>query len=572
MADGAHDAERGTKVTQPPATHEFGARRAVTSAAQDRLWFVDTCVRASATYHVCRAYRVTGELRLDALRAAWAGLVARHESLRTTLISRAGRAAQLIAGEQAEVRSFTDLGSDPTLASDDEARLWCAELAATGLDLAVGPLARLVVARVAEREYLLVLLLHQAITDDESTSILIDELSTAYTAERIGRATRDVLPPPRAQYADFARWQRRRIAAGRLRALADWWATTLTRLPGPLTLPADRPRIATGEGGLLAFEWDERIARPLAGLAAAHRTTPFAVLLTAFQSLLHRYAAVDRIAVAVPVSVRSRPEFARIVGACREPVVVCTDVSGRPSFRELLGRVTATADDALRHRGLPFDQLVRLSRPDRDPRVPPLSDVAFVYRSEPEARLDLPGAAVTPLCLDTTVVNADLTLTVDSVLSQPSRPDVPSQPSHPDVDPVVRGSLAFRANMFERSSAQCVLDQLRTLLAGALADPDLPVDALPLDKPRRVRAWSPVARVMATIWAELVGAAPHRATDTFFAVGGHSLLVPQLLDRIRDRFGVTVSVREYVSHPTPAGLAGLVEDKLGHAVPGMTKA
>jgi (S)-beta-tyrosine adenylation enzyme len=172
----------------------------------------------------------------------------------------------------------------------------------------------------------------------------------------------------------------------------------------------------------------------------------------------------------VPVPVRSRPEFARIVGACREPVVVCTEIPGRPSFRELLSKVTSTTDDALRHRGLPFDQLVRAFNPDRDPRVPPLSDAALVYRGQPEATLTLAGAEVRPLTLDTTVVGADLTLTVDRV------------------DPTVSGSLAVRSSMFERSSAQRVLDQFRTLLTGALADPDQPVDSLPLDEPRRIRA------------------------------------------------------------------------------------
>jgi amino acid adenylation domain-containing protein len=505
-------------VTQ---AHEFGARRAVTSAAQDGLWFVDTCVHDVPTYQVCRAYRVRGELRVDSLRTAWSGLVARHESLRTTLVSRDGRPLQLIAGERADVLSFDDLGAVPALTDDAEARRWCADLAATPLDLATGPLARLAVARVSASEHLIVLLLHQAVTDEESTSILIEELSGAYSAELAG-GTAHELPAPRAQYADFARWQRRRTASGRFRALVDWWADALSPAPPQLTLPADRVRSGApgGHGGLLAFDWGERIAAPLARLCGASRTTPFAALLTAYQALLHRYGGDERIAVAVPVPVRSRPEFARLIGACREPVVVCADVSGRPSFRELLGRVTVTAEDALRHRGLPFDQLVRTLNVDRDLRVPPLSEAAFVFRQDPEAELDLVGTLVRALPLDSTVVRADLTLSVDRI------------------DGTVAGSLAFRSSMFERTSAQRVLDQLHTLLAGALADPDLPVDALPLDEPRRLRAavrdadWIGVGEPVRLTVAEQVHRVAERQPDAPAVVlGEESLTYRELVDR-----------------------------------------
>lgn len=451
---------------------EFGARRAVTSAAQDGLWFVDTHVHTVPAYQVRRAFRITGELDIDALRAAWTALVARHESLRTTLIARDGRPSQLIASERAEVRSYTEWGLEPSLADDTAAQRWIADLAAAPLDLGRGPLARLVVAQVDTREHLVVLLLHQSVTDDESTAVLIDELVSAYASERVGYATRDRLPPVRAQYADFARWQRHRTAAGRFRSLTDWWATTLTPAPPHLNLPVDRARTADpdGAGHLVSFDWGEQVAKPLAGLCAAHRTTPFAAVLTAFQAMLHRYGGAERVAVTVPVPVRSRPEFARIVGACREPVIVCTDMTGRPSFRELLLRVTTTTDDALRHRGLPFDQLVRAFNPDRDPRVPPLSDAAFVYRGRPEPELDLAGVDVRALPVTSTIVGADVTLIVDRA------------------DPVIRGALAVRASMFELSSAQRMVEQFRTLLAGALADPDTPVDSLPLDEPRRLKA------------------------------------------------------------------------------------
>ncbi len=508
-------------MTHAPSTREFGAHRAVTSAAQDGLWFVDTCVHGAPTYQVSRAYRVTGELRVDALRAAWSGLVARHEGLRTTLVSRDGRPLQLIAGERAEVSSFDDLGTVPTLAGDAEAQRWCADLAATPLDLATGPLARLVVARVTPTEHLVVLLLHQAVTDEESTSIVLEELSGAYSAQLAGRSAHD-LPAPRAQYADFARWQRRRIASGRFRALVDWWTDALTPTPARLTLPADRARTAapSGDGGLVAFDWGERIAEPLARLCATSGTTPFAAMLTAFQALLHRYGGEERIAVAVPVPVRSRPEFARIVGPCREPVVVCADASGSPSFRELLDRVTVTADDALRHRGLPFDQLVRALNADRDLRVPPLSDAAFVFRQDPEAVLDLVGALVRPLPLDTTVVLADLTLTVDRV------------------DETLSGTLAFRTSMFERSSARRVLEQLRTLLAAALADPDLPVAALPLDEPSRVRAavrdadWIDVAEPVRLTVAERVHRVAAQQPDAPAVVlGADSLTYRELTEQ-----------------------------------------
>lgn len=504
-------------MTQAP---EFGARRAVTSAAQDGLWFVDTCVHESPSFHVCRAYRVFGELDVDALRFAWAALVARHESLRTSLTSRDGRPTQLIASELAAASSFTDLGTVPPLAGDFEARRWAADLAGGPIDLAAGPLARLVVTRVSGQEHLVVLLLHAAVADDESTSVVIEELSALYAAE--AHQLGDQLPPARAQYADFARWQRRRSAAGRFRPLMEWWADALTPAPPSLTLPVDHARGASPapDGGLVSFDWGDRVARPLATLCAAHRASPFSVLLAAFSVLLHRYGGDERVAVAVPVPVRSRPEFARIVGACREPVAVCSDVVGSLSFRELLERVTSVADDALRHRGLPFDQLVRAFNPDRDLRVPPLSGAAFVYRGEPESSLSLPGVEVRPVALDFATVRADLTLTVDCV------------------DPVVRGSLAFRAGMFERSSGLRIVDQLRTLLVGALADPDLSVDSLPLDEVRRMRAavrdadWIEVGEPVRCTVAEQVHRVAEQQPDAPAVVlGADSLTYGELVAR-----------------------------------------
>ncbi|MBA9007765.1 non-ribosomal peptide synthetase [Thermomonospora cellulosilytica] len=449
-----------------------GVGWAETSAAQDGLWFLSGLDPGSPGHRVCRAYRVVGDLDGGALRAAWQAVVRRHDALRTTLVERGGLPMQRIAAGHDAPPSFTDFG--PLPAADPEAAVsrWVARQAAIPMRLAEGPLARLSVARIGDREHVVVLLLHRAIADEASMSILVNELSACYAAELHGTRAHRALPDLPAQYSDYARWQRGQASGPGFRKMLDWWTSALTPLPPALTLPVDRPRPAepSSAGGIVRFDWGDEMGRLLLRLCETERTTPFVALLAGLQALLFRYGGEERVAVGAAVPVRPQSGFENLIGPFENLIVVCADFSGRPTFRELLGRVARFTGNALAHRELPFQHLVSALDVDRDPRRLPLSDVMYAFQETPEAELRVPGADVRPERIDDGRARTDLTLKVDRIR------------------PSVAGFLEYRRALFDEASVRRILDQQRTLLAAALAEPDTAVDALPLDGPGRLRA------------------------------------------------------------------------------------
>lgn len=451
-------------------TSLYSAGQALTSCAQDGFWLLDRLVPHSGAYRICRVYQISGDFDVKALQAAWHEVVDRHEILRTTLVEVDGRPMQKIAAESAESFVFTDLSVLAQPDRDSHADRLCAELAADTVSLAEGPLARLTVLRLTSVEHRAVVVLHRAIIDDHSVSILVNELS-AYYARAIGVGTASPLPGLPLQYADYARWQREKEAG--LTVRRDWWASALT--PPPLVLPVDRSARPNAHGsGLLRFDWGADVAGLLADLHQEEETTPLVVLLAAFQALLHRYAGEDRVAVGVPVPLRPKT-FAGLIGPFDNLLVFTGDLAGSPTFRDLIGRVAGTVREAFDNRTLPFSHLVRALNADGDPRGVPQCDAMLVVREEPEAELALAGAVVLRHEVDTGSAATDLTLTVERF------------------EDSVAGTLAYRDDLFESESAAVVLDQLRTLLVAALTAPDTRVDDLPMDSADRVRATAAAA-------------------------------------------------------------------------------
>jgi amino acid adenylation domain-containing protein len=518
---------------------------AETSSAQAGSWFLEKAAPGSAAGTVSRVYRVTGPLDVDALRTAWSAVVNRHDALRTTLTERDGRVVAHVnppdtassvmdagAGPVGARSSFVDAGA---VASDQESgRRWWEARAAVPLRLADGPPARLTVAHTGADEHAIVLTVHRAAADDESLSTLLTELSAGYADREStpsaayvdGESTPSATyvargnPSPTARYVDFARRQRDNASAPEL---LDWWTAQAGVIPTSVPLPVDRTRPPTpsDEGGVVRFEWTD--TGPLTALADTAATTPAAVILTAFLTLLGRYTGTERVAVGVPVSVRPRPEFDGVIGQFNTVLPHVGDLSGRPTFRTLLGRVAEHAAAVDAHRELPFDALVRALRVDRDVRRVPLCDVMFVPAAAPAVELELAGAVVVREHLDSVPVTADLTLTITPPAATTASPvttgaptvdtSVPPVTSGPPaataylanpagvdfvapftgsgvnrIGPTLSGWLSYRDCLFDRHSVELVVEQLHTLLVAALADPDLPVADLPLDGPYRLRA------------------------------------------------------------------------------------
>ncbi|MEV4224138.1 condensation domain-containing protein [Nonomuraea sp. NPDC049725] len=437
-----------------------GVKRAATSWLQDQAWFLQKLVPDSPAYTMLRAYRTTGELDVPALRAAWRGVVLRHEILRTTLVDDGGLPVQEIAGD-CHPRAFTELD-----ASGATAEQLCADLARTPLDLEDGPLAQLTVARPADGGHLLVLRLHEAVADEWSLPTLLDELSDGYADQRVP-------PPPEGlQYASYARWQRDQGHTPEFHGLLRWWTGHLTPPPASPAPPADRPRPdgPSFGGGAVPFTWAPALGQAVAELSREERVSAPAVLLAAFLCLLRRHSGEDRVAVGAPVNLRPAVRTGALVGPFRNHVVLCADLSGGITFRQAVRRVAKAVAHAYQRRIVPYDRLVQALRLERDPRRMPLCDVLFDYRDEAEPLPVLGDAEVRPVRPRAGSARTDLCLTVEHVGSG------------------LTGELTYRDSLYEDESAGQLLDQLRTFLAIALRAPDLPADQIPLEDYARTRA------------------------------------------------------------------------------------
>ncbi|HWM03467.1 MAG TPA: condensation domain-containing protein, partial [Actinophytocola sp.] len=344
------------------------------SFAQRRLWVLDRMQPGGTEYLMPLRLRLRGPVDQDALRRALDELVARHEVLRTRYLAEAGEPVQLVDPPGPMPLVCHDFRTD----ADSEHRVEevVAMAGDTSMDLAAAWPVRANLMRVSDEDLVLLLTIHHIAADGWSESVLRSELDTLYTAFAAGRPS--PLPPLPVQYADFAQWQRDRLSGAELDRQLDHWRSTLDGM-APLALPTDRPRgpVRDPAGAYETFTVPAGLAARLTALGRAHGATPFMVFLAAFQALLGRYARQDDVVVGSPVAGRDREETQNLVGLFVNTVVLRTDLSGDPTFLELLPRVRETALGAFSHQHTPFERLVDVLAPERDPSRNPLFQVCF---------------------------------------------------------------------------------------------------------------------------------------------------------------------------------------------------
>ncbi|MFE9426948.1 amino acid adenylation domain-containing protein [Kitasatospora sp. NPDC006697] len=443
------------------ADSPVGAPRGA-SFGQQRLWFLDQLRPGTPDYLLPMALRIRGALDTGALRGALTAVVERHEVLRTRYRQDGGRLLQQIAPEAElpfEQLDFTDLAAD-----EREPRLTrlIEEELRRPLDIAEQPPLRAVLAKVAEQDRLLLVVVHHIAFDGLSWNLLGAELAAGYR-ERTGGEPAG-LAPLALQYADYADWQTGRLTERKLTTGLDHWRTRLAEL-SPLELPTDRPRPALwdGAGDAVRFELPAEQVAAVDRLARGNRATRFMVLLAAFQTVLARFAGTTDIAVGTPVAGRGRPEAERLIGLFVNTVVLRGDLSGEPSFRELLRRTAADTLAALSHADVPFELVVDELAPERDLARNPLFQTSFSLRNAPPQPIALPG-------LDCELVRTPLAGSpFDLVL---------------DADVLADGRLNARLQyataLFDRATAERLADAFRLLLDAVLADPDRPVHRIGL--------------------------------------------------------------------------------------------
>ena len=433
------------------------------SFAQEALWMVEQILPLPEVYHIPKAFRLSGALEVPALETALRAIVARHEVLRTRLAEKDGVPRQFVATEAAMGLDFLvqDVRHFPEGCREPEARRRLRVEAARPFDLTTGPLLRVALFHLGDRDAILGLTLSHLIADGWSLSVFARELSRAYSGARSGRAPAwENLP---IQYADFCLWQRATLRDDVLQKEIDFWKQRLAGLE-PLELPTDRPRPAqfSYRGGVLRFTAPEPLVNSLRCLAQDHRASLFMVLLATFQVLLSRYSGQTDFATGTPVAGRSKPELENLIGLFANIVVLRADLSGEPSFSELLERVRATFLEALAHSEAPFEKLVQALNPPRDLSRNALFQVAFLFEGVPEAPLVLDGAETESLAIATDTAKFDLTMELA------------------EAEGGLRGTIEYATDLFGRERMQRMAGHFLTLLEAVAATPDTPVWRLPL--------------------------------------------------------------------------------------------
>jgi len=337
-----------------------------TSFAQQRLWFFDELERASSVYNIPSAFRLTGPLNVAALEQSLNEIVRRHETLRTTFAVEDGQPMQVIAPALAVTLGVVNLRELGKIEREAEARRLAAEEAQRPFDLAHGLLVRLSLLRLDEEDHVLLLTMHHVVSDGWSMEVFFRELSVLYEAFSARKPS--PLPELPIQYADFAVWQREWLRGEVLQAQLFYWRKQLDGAPAVINLPSDRhrPALQSYRGERQSFELSKELTHGLKALSRKEDVTLFMALLAGFQTLLHRYTGQDDIAVGSPIANRNRAEIEGLIGFFVNTLVLRTDLSGNPSFQELLRRIREVALAAYAHQDLPFEKLVEELQPKRD--------------------------------------------------------------------------------------------------------------------------------------------------------------------------------------------------------------
>jgi Condensation domain len=377
------------------------------SSAQWRLWFMEQLRPGTNAWNTPVAARLRGPLDVDALRAALVTLVARHATLRTIFEAPGGVPAPVLLSNPAVDVPVLEL----TAGEDERDGIdrFVADEVATPFDLAADLMIRARLLRLGAEDHALVLVAHHIACDGWSKGLLVSELGTAYDAWSAG-ATPGLRELP-IEYSDFAAWQRDRLTGENLERLNAYWRGRLDGHAPALLLPTDRPRpTRQAFGG--AVHW-LKVPGPLAertrALGRQERATPFMTLLAAFNALLFARSGQLDVLVGSPAAMRTHPELEHLVGLFANTLVYRTSLAGRPNFRELIGRVRETALGVYAHQELPFEKIVEVTKPRRDPSRNPLVQVNLRVEGR-EPVLSLRDLDVVPIPLDPGIARFDLAI------------------------------------------------------------------------------------------------------------------------------------------------------------------
>jgi nonribosomal peptide synthetase DhbF len=464
LAWSLHSAER----THVPITPRPRPEYLPLSYAQQQLWFLYRMAGPSATYNIPLALRVDGELDAIALERALADVVARHETLRTIFPERDGIPfQQILAAEDA--RAIIHVHKEVVTEIELAKRL--ADAAATEFDLCRQTPLRVWLFQIQPRSHVLLFLLHHIASDAWSLGVLARDFGQAYATQSRREAPAFAELP--VQYADYAMWQRELLgsesdSSSRLSRELEFWRKALAGAPEELNLSSDRPRpqVMSYRGAMAPVQIGPRLHRALLQLARDCGASLFMVLQAGLAALLSRLGAGDDIPIGTPIAGRGERTLEDLLGFLVNTLVMRVDVSGNPSFKQLVARVRAFALEAYGNQDVPFERVVEALQPARSLSRHPLFQVMLVLQNVPERTLELPGLTVRLEPITQNVAKFDLTLALEERLNATGEPLG------------IEGVLEYSLDLFEPITAARIANCMLRLLEAAVALPDVPLHRL----------------------------------------------------------------------------------------------
>jgi acyl carrier protein len=513
------------------------------SYAQERVWFASQMAKDVPLYHLIDELRLPYPLSFDQLRDALAVVCERHETLRTSFRTDDGALMQVIHPRIEPVVQHVDLSTLPPPEAESRYATLYAESSRTEFSLTSPPLWRATFVERGEAEWMLIFVGHHSLVDGASELNLRAELHELCAAAVQGRPA--VLPELRIQCADFATWQRDRLASGRLEHLLAFWRQELDGLPAVHGLPTDFPRPAERSfaGADLIFPLTTDIVEGAPGLARQAGATPFMVMLAAYAALIHQLSGRTDVVIGVPVAGREEPEVQPLIGMFVNMLVARIDCGADPTFGELLVRVRDRMLNAWEYQEMPFQKLVEALATHRSPGVPPLYQLGFNY-------LDLGFGARSAAAED------DLLLEVSGGL----------------------GRIEYNTALFTDATARDLARRYVALLSAVVADPSTRLSALgaasgasvvpavaggnPASDQEFIAPRTDAEVLVAEVWREVLAVPQVGALDDFFELGGHSLLALRVIARINAAVGIELPIQAFFTETSVAGVASQVEQLL----------
>lgn len=432
------------------------------SFGQQQVWLLAQLIPDIPVYNECVTIHLSGPLNIDVLEQSFNEIIRRYEVWRTSFPTVDGQPVQLIHPSLTLMLPVVDLRHLPEAEREIEALRLATEDARPLFDLAQGPLLRAMLIRLGDEEHCLFLTLHHIIFDGVALyQVFLPELRALYDAFLTDQPS--PLPELPIQYADYAHWQREWVAGDMLASQVAFWKKQLEGAPTALELPTDRPRppIQTYRGSMRPFALSKHLTDALKAMSSREGVTLYMTLAAAFNTLLYRYTGQDDLLIGTATAGRKRPEVQRLMGFFLNTLMLRTNLSGNPTFRELLAQVREVALSAVAHEDVPFEYLVKELQPERNLSQNPLFQVLLTL--EPPLTI-LPSSGWTLTQMDVTVGASkfDLSLELD------------------DRAEGLIGRFEYNTDLFDAATIERMVDHWQMLLEGIVANPAQRLKELPL--------------------------------------------------------------------------------------------